>query len=161
MLATYKACLSFSMLTSLLAAQSGSVPMCDYHGLSCLTKFYEEIQLERKSCDCMTSCEEPEYDIVYSSPDGWVLYVHIIYKNNCIMKSFNTCLFNRTQREWKRYGGDTGAYRPHWTADATLYSTSHQDSIGLVKWVLVKNIVWCKIYIIFLSFGGWHCWTFL
>ncbi|XP_054747422.1 pickpocket protein 11 [Anastrepha obliqua] len=47
-----------------------SVPICDYRGLSCLTRHYEEIQLERKSCDCMSSCEEPEYNIIYSSPDS-------------------------------------------------------------------------------------------
>ena len=58
------------MLTTFIAAQSGSVPMCDYRGLSCLTKYYEDIQLERKSCNCMSSCDEPEYNIVYSSPDG-------------------------------------------------------------------------------------------
>ncbi|XP_011193697.1 pickpocket protein 11 [Zeugodacus cucurbitae] len=61
---------SSHFLAPAVKTQSGAVPMCDYRGLSCLTKYYDEIQLERKSCDCMSSCEEPEYNIVYSSPDG-------------------------------------------------------------------------------------------
>ncbi|XP_067618352.1 sodium channel protein Nach isoform X2 [Eurosta solidaginis] len=46
-----------------------TVSICDYYGLSCLTRHYEEMQSERKSCDCISSCEEPEYNIVYSSTE--------------------------------------------------------------------------------------------
>ncbi|CAD6995088.1 unnamed protein product [Ceratitis capitata] len=57
-------------LAPAIKSSSVSIPMCDYRGLSCLTRYYEDIQHERKSCDCMSSCEEPEYTIVYNSPDG-------------------------------------------------------------------------------------------
>ncbi|XP_036325013.1 sodium channel protein Nach [Rhagoletis pomonella] len=61
---------SSHLLVPSVTSNSTAVPACDYRGLSCLTRNYEEIQLMRKSCDCMSSCEEPEYNIVYNSPDG-------------------------------------------------------------------------------------------
>jgi len=29
----------------------------------------DKIMTERKSCECMSSCEEPEYNIIYNSED--------------------------------------------------------------------------------------------
>ncbi|XP_034484372.1 pickpocket protein 11 [Drosophila innubila] len=46
-----------------------SLPVCDYRGLICLTNINEKILAERKSCDCMSSCEEPEYNIIFNTPD--------------------------------------------------------------------------------------------
>ncbi|XP_017130957.1 pickpocket protein 11 [Drosophila elegans] len=46
-----------------------SLPACDYRGLICLTKIRDKIMTERKSCECMSSCEEPEYNIIYNSAD--------------------------------------------------------------------------------------------
>lgn len=48
-----------------------SLPVCDYRGLTCLTNIHEKILLERKSCDCISSCEEPEYNIIYNTPDEY------------------------------------------------------------------------------------------
>ncbi|XP_037720353.1 pickpocket protein 11 [Drosophila subpulchrella] len=42
---------------------------CDYRGLICLTRIRDKIMTERKSCECMSSCEEPEYNIIYNSAD--------------------------------------------------------------------------------------------
>lgn len=49
-----------------------SLPACDYRGLICLTNINERILAERKSCDCMSSCEEPEYNIIFNTPDEYV-----------------------------------------------------------------------------------------
>ncbi|XP_037944013.1 pickpocket protein 28 [Teleopsis dalmanni] len=49
---------------------TNQISMCDYRGLRCLTKVYTEMKELRKSCDCMSSCDEPEYNIVYNSADG-------------------------------------------------------------------------------------------
>ncbi|XP_017855509.1 PREDICTED: pickpocket protein 11 [Drosophila arizonae] len=46
-----------------------SLPMCDYQGLICLTDIHDRLVAERKSCDCMSSCEEPEYNIIYNTAD--------------------------------------------------------------------------------------------
>ncbi|EDV94458.1 sodium channel protein Nach [Drosophila grimshawi] len=46
-----------------------SLPVCDFRGLICLTHIHEKLMAERKSCDCMSSCEEPEYNIIYNTPD--------------------------------------------------------------------------------------------
>lgn len=46
-----------------------SLPVCDYRGLICLTRIRDKIMTERKSCECMSSCEEPEYNIIYNSAD--------------------------------------------------------------------------------------------
>lgn len=45
------------------------IQICDYMGLSCLDENFSEILSKRKSCDCMSPCDEPEYDIVYNSAD--------------------------------------------------------------------------------------------
>ncbi|XP_043651445.1 degenerin del-1 [Drosophila teissieri] len=45
------------------------LPACDYRGLICLTRIRDKIMTERKSCECMSSCEEPEYNIIYNSAD--------------------------------------------------------------------------------------------
>ncbi|TMW41185.1 hypothetical protein DOY81_013736, partial [Sarcophaga bullata] len=44
--------------------------MCDYEGLLCLTDYYYEILNERRQCNCMSPCDEPEYNIIYNSADG-------------------------------------------------------------------------------------------
>lgn len=46
-----------------------SLPVCDYRGLICLTRIRDKIMTDRKSCECMSSCEEPEYNIIYNSAD--------------------------------------------------------------------------------------------
>ncbi|XP_068155108.1 sodium channel protein Nach [Drosophila tropicalis] len=48
---------------------TNTLPVCDYQGLVCLTQTNEKLMAERKSCDCMSSCEEPEYNIIYNSED--------------------------------------------------------------------------------------------
>ncbi|XP_001358288.3 degenerin unc-8 [Drosophila pseudoobscura] len=47
-----------------------SLPVCDYRGLICLTKVRQKLMTERKSCECMSACEEPEYNIIYNSADN-------------------------------------------------------------------------------------------
>ncbi|XP_055589725.1 sodium channel protein Nach [Uranotaenia lowii] len=44
-----------------------SNPVCDYKGLTCLSDFSAEIATTRKRCDCMASCVEPEYSVLFSS----------------------------------------------------------------------------------------------
>ena len=45
--------------------------MCNYDGLLCLTDYYYEILDERRQCNCMSPCDEPEYNILYNSADGY------------------------------------------------------------------------------------------
>ncbi|XP_030371786.1 pickpocket protein 19 [Scaptodrosophila lebanonensis] len=47
-----------------------SLPVCDHRGLKCLSYINEQLHIERKSCDCMSSCDEPEYNIIYNSADN-------------------------------------------------------------------------------------------
>ncbi|ALC46396.1 CG31065 [Drosophila busckii] len=57
--------------TSHFMAMSSSnlLPVCDYRGLICLTNNHDRVLAERKSCECMSSCEEPEYNIIHNTAD--------------------------------------------------------------------------------------------
>ncbi|XP_059611761.1 uncharacterized protein LOC132258450 [Phlebotomus argentipes] len=43
--------------------------ICTVEGLLCLTENFETLTEIRRDCKCFASCEEPEYNIVYSSND--------------------------------------------------------------------------------------------
>ncbi|XP_031633402.1 sodium channel protein Nach-like [Contarinia nasturtii] len=41
---------------------------CDIDGLICLTNNFGKINSKKKDCNCLASCDEPEYSVLYSSP---------------------------------------------------------------------------------------------
>lgn len=44
------------------------IPVCDFQGLICLTEHFMKISEVRKLCsNCISSCEEYEYKIIYNS----------------------------------------------------------------------------------------------
>lgn len=44
------------------------IPECDFKGLICLTEHFMKISEIRKACsDCISSCEEYEYRIIFNS----------------------------------------------------------------------------------------------
>lgn len=44
------------------------IPVCDFQGLICLTEYFMKISEVRKLCsNCISSCEEYEYKIIYNS----------------------------------------------------------------------------------------------
>ncbi|XP_055847981.1 pickpocket protein 19, partial [Episyrphus balteatus] len=84
-----------------LVADENDGPVCNDFGLVCLTESYNMMLEQRKECKCHSSCEEPEYDIVYNAGDGAIdddlvmskihikmmdiptqRYVRIVSKNN-------------------------------------------------------------------------------
>ncbi|XP_023292748.2 sodium channel protein Nach [Lucilia cuprina] len=62
-----------------LVKEDSPYQMCDYEGLLCLTDYFYDISEERRLCDCMSPCDEPEYNIIYNSADN-------IKKNSDITK---------------------------------------------------------------------------
>ncbi|XP_005178919.2 sodium channel protein Nach [Musca domestica] len=63
--------LKFCNCSNHFLAKEGSphYHMCDYEGLMCLTDYYYDILEERRQCDCMSPCEEPEYNIIFNSAE--------------------------------------------------------------------------------------------
>uniref|UniRef100_A0A1I8NTF7 Uncharacterized protein n=1 Tax=Stomoxys calcitrans TaxID=35570 RepID=A0A1I8NTF7_STOCA len=63
--------LKFCNCSNHFLAKEGSAHyrMCDYEGLMCLTDYYYDILEERRQCDCMSPCEEPEYNIIFNSAE--------------------------------------------------------------------------------------------
>lgn len=63
-----KAQVNFCNCTHHLMPRNPRFPVCDFNGLICLTEHFMKISEIRKTCtDCISSCEEYEYRIIFNS----------------------------------------------------------------------------------------------
>uniref|UniRef100_A0A1B0CSV6 Pickpocket n=1 Tax=Lutzomyia longipalpis TaxID=7200 RepID=A0A1B0CSV6_LUTLO len=60
-------CTHHLMPPNLAPNQFEPLKICNVEGLQCLTENFEILTEIRRNCKCFISCEEPEYNIVYSS----------------------------------------------------------------------------------------------